>query len=129
MSPINILMIDHHAAFTAGTIAFLTLHPELKVVATAHDGEWGLLEAQVLRVDIVLVDLELHGFTGLETIRRLRALLPAAGIIALSLNDQNSHQQAALLAGADSFVSKARMTEDLPATIHRVGESYGLAPT
>ncbi len=129
MSALRILVIDHNAAFTASAVDFLNLRPGLKVVATAGDGEWGLLEAHVLHVDIVLVDLELYGLSGLETIRRLRALLPDAGIIAVALNNQNSHQQAALLAGADSFVAKARFTQDVPAAIHRVTASYGLVPT
>ncbi len=129
MSPIKILMIDHHAAFTASVVDFLTLYPELKVVAIAHDAEWGMLEAQVLGVDMILVDLELRGLSGLETIRRLRALHPTAGIIALSINEPSGRQQAALLAGADGFVSKADMPEDLLAALHRVGSSYGFIPT
>jgi two-component system nitrate/nitrite response regulator NarL len=125
MSLIRILLIDHQPAFVARTIDFLKWQPHLKVVATANDANWGLLEAQVLQIDLVLVDLELRGLGGLETIRRLRALLPVAGIIALAANDQNGHEQA-LAAGAEGFVFKSRVAEDLLGVITQVARTRDL---
>ncbi len=126
MPPINILLIDQHTAFLASAVAFLRLHLELKMVATAHNGETGLRTAFELQPDLILVGLELYDFAGLGIIRQLRASLPTAAIIALSLNGHDSHQQEALLAGADGFASKARILEDLLVTIQRVGQARGL---
>jgi len=123
MLPINILLINRHAALTASMVTYLKLHTDLKVVATAKDGERGLREAEALWLDMILVDLDPRRSSGLATIRHLRASLPAAGIIALSLHDHNGFQQAALVAGADDFVSKTRMVEDLVPTIQRVMHS------
>jgi DNA-binding NarL/FixJ family response regulator len=122
MSPIRVLLIDHHKAFTTSTIAFLKLHPDLKVVATANDGDMGLLEAEMLRLDVILVGLDFDGSAGLQTIRRLRTIAPEAGIIALSLNDQNAYRQAALAAGANGFVPKVRVVEELVLTIQQVAQ-------
>jgi DNA-binding NarL/FixJ family response regulator len=122
MSPIRVLLIDHHKAFTTSTIAFLKLHPDLKVVATANDGDMGLLEAEMLRLDVILVGLDFDGSAGLQTIRSLRTIVPEAGIIALSLNDQNAYRQAALAAGADGFVPKVRVVEELVLTIQHVAQ-------
>ncbi len=123
MPPISIVIIDDHAAFATSVECFLTVQPQLTVVAIAADGELGLAQAQRLRPDIALIDLELAGFTGLETIRRLRASLPAMGIIALSLRDQDVYWPAASAAGADDFVSKTRIIEELPAVIQQVGQT------
>lgn len=123
MLPISIVLIDGHAAFSANVEYFLRTQPQLAVVATALDGEMGLCQAERLHPDMTLIDLELVGFTGLEVIRRLRASLPAMGIIALSLGDQDPYRQAALGAGADAFVSKTRLIEELPAVIQQVGQA------
>jgi two-component system response regulator NreC len=127
MLPVNILLINRHTAFAASMVAYLTLYSELKVVAIARDGERGLRAAEALWLDMILVDLDPRGIgrasSGLATIRHLRASLPGAGIIAMSLHDHNGYQQAALLAGADDFVLKTRMTEDLVPTIQRVMQS------
>ena len=120
MLPAKILLINRHAAFTAGLVAYLSLHAELKVVATAKDGERGLRAAEALWLDVILVDLDPRVISGLPTIRHLRALRPATGIIALSVYDQDGYQRAALLAGADGFVAKTRVHEDLVPTIQRV---------
>ena len=123
MLPVKILLIDQHAVFTDSVISFLKLHSEFNVVATATNGKWGLLDAKELQLDVIIVGLELRGFRGLITIRRLRALYPTTGIIALSLYDHDSYQKAALSCGADDFVSKLRVVEDLVPAIQRVVQS------
>jgi CheY-like chemotaxis protein len=50
---------------------------------------------------------------GLETISRLRNMLPGVGIIALTLLEGNAYRQAALAAGADDLVPKAELITDL----------------
>ena len=76
----------------------------------------------MLRLDVILVGLDFDGSAGLQTIRRLRTIAPEAGIIALSLNDQNAYRQAALAAGADGFVPKVRVVEELVLTIQQVAQ-------
>jgi DNA-binding NarL/FixJ family response regulator len=120
MLPVKILLIDQHAVFTDSVIGFLKLHSEFKVVATATIGKWRLLDAKALQLDVIIVGLEQRGFRGLITIRRLRDLYPTTGIIALSLYDHDSYQKAALSSGADDFVSKLRVVEDLVPAIQRV---------
>ncbi len=123
MSPISLLLIDDHAAFSSSIEFFLKYRPQLKMAATAIDLTAGLNQARTLQPDITLIDLELNGFTGLEAIRRLRTLLPEMGIIALSLVDQAAYREAALAAGADDFVSKTRVAEDLLAAIQNVSQA------
>ena len=123
MLPVKILVIDQHAVFTDSVISFLKLHSEFKVVATATSSTRGLLEAKALQLDVIIVGLELRGFRGLTTIRRLRDICPTTGIIALSLHDHDSYQRAALTSGADDFVSKLRIVEDLVPAIQRVVQS------
>ena len=122
MFPVNILLIEHHAAFQESVATFLTLYADLKVVATAKNVERALCETETLVLDVILVDLDLRSTGRLSVLRQLRNSLPEAGIIALSLQDQDFYQQAVLLAGADEFVSKMRVVEDLVPTIQRVAQ-------
>jgi DNA-binding NarL/FixJ family response regulator len=120
MFPVKILLIDRHAVFTDGVASLLRLQSEFIVVATATNSEGGLREARVRRLDVIIVGLESRGARGLITIKRLRASCPSTGIIALSLHDHASYQRAALSSGADDFVSKLRVVEDLVPAIQRV---------
>jgi len=63
------------------------------------------------------------GLSGLETIPRLRAMLPEVSIIALTLLDAKVYRQAALAAGADDFVPKANLSTDLLPAIRRVAKT------
>ncbi len=65
------------------------------------------------------------GLSGLDTIPRLRAMLPNALIIALTMMEPNTHRQTSLDAGADEFISKAQMdTELLPALQRLLNERH-----
>jgi DNA-binding NarL/FixJ family response regulator len=62
---------------------------------------------------VILIGLDGPGLTGLETISRLRNMLPDVGIITLTLLEDNAFRQAAMAAGADHLVRKAELVTDL----------------
>ena len=120
---ISILLVDDHEAFVHVATEFLQRHDDLTVVGVARGGEEALAQAQNLRPLVVLIDLHMPGLSGLETIPRLRAMLPEAGIIALTLLDAKAYRRAALAAGADDFVLKANLSTDLLPAIRRVAKT------
>jgi DNA-binding NarL/FixJ family response regulator len=122
-SKIRVLLVDDHEAFLRVATEFLQRHDELTVVGVARGGEEALAQAQDLQPGIVLIDLNMPGLGGLETIPRLRAMLPKAGIIALTLLDPKAYRQAALAAGADDFVRKANLSTELLPAIRRVAKT------
>jgi len=117
---ISVLLVDDHEAFLRVATEFLQRHDELTLVGAAHGGEEALAQAQDPRPQVVLINLNMPGLSGLETIPRLRAMLPEVGIIALTLLDPKVFRQAALAAGADDFVPKANLSTDLLPAIRRV---------
>jgi DNA-binding NarL/FixJ family response regulator len=120
---IRVLLVDDHEAFLRVATEFLKRHNELNklaVVGVARGGEEALTLAQDLRPQVILIDLNMPGLNGLETIPRLRAMLPEAGIIALTLLDPKVYRQAALAAGADDFVPKGNLSTDLLPAIRQV---------
>lgn len=98
----------------------LQRHDDLVVIGTASGGEASLDKAQSLRPQVVLMDLQMPGLSGLETRPRLRSAMPRVGVIALTLMDGKEYRKAALAAGADDFVSKDRVNIDLVSAIRRV---------
>jgi DNA-binding NarL/FixJ family response regulator len=123
MKPISVLLVDDNPAFLRIATRFLQRHDDTVVIGTADGGEEALALAQDLQPDIVLVDLAMPGVSGLDTIPRLRAILPKVGIIALTVLDTNSYLQAAIEAGANDFVPKASLNTDLLPAIRRVAQT------
>jgi DNA-binding NarL/FixJ family response regulator len=120
---IRVLLVDDHESFLRVATEFLQRHHELAIAGALRGGEEALAQAQDLQPQVVLIDLNMPGLNGLETISRLRATLPEVGIIALTLLDVNTYRQPALAAGADDFVRKAKLTTDLLPAIRQVAQT------
>jgi DNA-binding NarL/FixJ family response regulator len=73
-----------------------------------------------LKPALVLIDLGLRDPPGLEVLQQLRRVLPAAGMIALGRRNVAGYRRAAMQAGADEFVVKADVSDELIPAIRRV---------
>jgi DNA-binding NarL/FixJ family response regulator len=114
---IRVLVVDDNEAFLRVATDFLQRHDDLIVVGAICGGEEVLAQAQDLGPQVILIGLEA---SDLETISRLRKVLPGVGIIALTLLEGNAYRQAAMAAGADDLVRKAELTTELLPAIRRV---------
>ena len=122
-SKIRVLVVDDNEAFLRVATDFLQRQHELTVVGAICGSEEALAQAQDLQPQVILIGLDMPGLTGLETISRLRNVLPGVGIIALTLLEGNAYRQAALAAGADDLVPKAELTTELLPAIRRVTQA------
>jgi two-component system nitrate/nitrite response regulator NarL len=123
MEPISVMLIDDNPGFLRATTQFLEVQKDMTVVGTAEGGLEALEKAQKLQPQVILVDLAMPGMPGLETIPRLRQLLPNAGIIALTVMNTSSFRRAALDAGADHFIPKPSMRTSLLPTIRKIAKN------
>jgi DNA-binding NarL/FixJ family response regulator len=114
---IRVLVVDDNEAFLRVATDFLQRHDDLIVVGAICGSEEALAQAQDLGPQVILIGLDKPG---LETISRLRKVLPVVGIIALTLLEGNAYRQAAMAAGADDLVPKAELTAELLPAIRRV---------
>ena len=119
---ISVLLVDDNSVFRDLAVRFLRTLPGIVVAGTATGGAEGLVRAQELHPDLVVMDLHMRDENGLQVIPRLRALLPQIGIIALSLLDPDGFRQATLRVGADEFVDKMTMSNDLLPAMQRVAQ-------
>ncbi|MBL8883686.1 MAG: two-component system response regulator NarL [Hyphomicrobium sp.] len=110
---IKIVLIDDHPLFRKGVRQMISDHPRFKVVGEAASGQQGLDMAQALRPDMVLIDINMKGMSGLETLRRLKATDLHARYIILTVSNSEEDLIEALRVGADGYLLKDMEPEDL----------------
>lgn len=94
----------------------------LTVVGTSLDEGDALAQARRIRPHIILLSLEQHFREGLQLIPRLRIALPHVRIIVLGSHDMPDYRRLALEAGADAFVAKVALNDELLHTIRRIAQ-------
>lgn len=92
------------------------------IVGTAVNGEEALEKAPSLKPDLILIDIRMPVMSGLEAIPRLRSLLPSAGIIVLTVLDEEAYRVVSTDIGADAYVNKSQLINQLPVVMQRVVE-------
>ncbi|XOI97869.1 response regulator [Paenibacillus polymyxa] len=118
--PITILLADDHAMVRRGLHVFLTTQQDMEVVGEASNGQEALAQAELLKPDVVLMDLHMPVMDGIETARRLRALMPATRIIVLTSFSDQDHVVPAVRAGVKGYLLKDIEPEDLAVAIRNV---------
>ena len=117
---IRVLCVDDHPIVRDGIAAIINLQPDMSLVgATATAGE-ALKRFSELRPDVALVDLRLPDMDGFDLIKRLKDMHPNARVIVLSSHEGDVDIQRALEAGAQGYVVKGIVREELLETIRGV---------
>jgi DNA-binding NarL/FixJ family response regulator len=130
LNPIRILVVDDHSIVREGLSAILDKHATLKVVGAAATGTDGLRQAQLLRPDIVIMDLVLPDMNGTEAASRIMASLPLTRVIILSACRTAEHVYRAIRAGARGYVVKSALCDELKSAIDCVmGDRQFISPS
>ncbi len=116
--PIHTLIADDSAVALETLGSFLNMHDSFSVVGVAHNGAQAVRLAEALHPDLVLMDLQMPEMNGLEATKRLKAQTDAPCIIILTASDSALLRAAASAVGADGFVSKPDLFEQLPLLLH-----------
>jgi NarL family two-component system response regulator LiaR len=124
-NPIRVLIADDHAIVRKGLCALLATEPGIEVVGEAEDGEAAIGQAQLLRPDVVLMDLVMPGTDGLEATRRITLDQPGVRVLVLTSFAGDDKVFPAIKAGAQGYLLKDLGPEELVAAIEQVhrGES------
>ena len=120
MDPIRVLLVDDHAVVRAGLRALLEAEGDITVVGEAGTGEEGVLKAQGLRPDVVLMDLSMPGGGGLEATRRIVALEQVIRVLVLTVHEEEEHLLPVLDAGGSGYVTKQSADHELVEAIRTV---------
>lgn len=110
---IRVLCVDDHPIVREGVAAIIDLQPDMTMAGTASTGGEALQRFAELAPDIVLVDLRLPDMSGFDVIKRIKAAAPAARLIVLSSHEGDVDIQRALEAGAQGYVVKGILRDEL----------------
>ncbi len=116
---IRILLIDDHTLFRSGVRALLQRQADFEVVDEAADGVEGIKRAKRHRPDVILLDLNMPGLSGLEALQLLTEDLPECAVIVLTVSEEGEELACALRSGARGYLIKNIETEALTSAIRR----------
>jgi len=119
---IRILLADDHNIMRRGLRLLLERQPEFEVVGEAADGRQAVEGVEATKPDVTLLDIAMPNMSGIEAAQRIRALLPQAAIIILSMHSDEGYVLRALKAGAKGYLLKDSAENDLIEAIKAVAE-------
>lgn len=127
-SLVRVLIADDHPLMREGIAACLAAHGGIEVVAQAGSGDEAIAAFARHRPDVTLVDLQMPGKDGIETIRALRALQADARLIVLTTFGGDARVAAALNAGAAAYLLKSMPGRQLADTVCEVYRGVHVMP-
>jgi DNA-binding NarL/FixJ family response regulator len=117
---IKILIADDHKIMRDGLRSLLEEQPDMEVVAEAENGQMAVQLAQERKPDVVIMDINMPDFNGIEATRQMIATLPEVKVIALSMHSDRRLVLGMLRAGASGYLLKDCAFEELARAIETV---------
>ena len=108
-----VLIVEDHAPLRALLRDWLAMALSPDHVVEATDSLEAVERAATLRPQVVIVDLDGQRTNGHETLRRIKAAVPGARLVALALHDDRHHRADAARAGAGAYVAKSVLQAEL----------------
>jgi DNA-binding NarL/FixJ family response regulator len=119
-STIRILCIDDHPIVLEGLMGVMGLQPDFTVVGTATSGKEAVKLFDVLRPEIVLLDVKLRDMTGFEVMQQILKIQADAHIVMLTSLEGDADIERALAMGARGYVVKGATRDELARAIRSV---------
>jgi DNA-binding NarL/FixJ family response regulator len=114
------LVADDSPAYLRALCAFLQEQPNVKVVATARDGQEALDLALSLQPELVLLDVQMPRMNGVEAASELGRQCPAMCVVMVTAFDTPELRQACMKCGARGFIQKDFLRQQLPTLLRQV---------
>lgn len=128
--PIRVVIADDHALYRQSLQLVITLDRDIEVVALASDGQEALHRVRESCPDVLVLDLQMPKLSGLEAIRAISQQSPTTRILMLTMSEDPASAVAALLGGADGYVTKDASGEQVAEAIRELHRGRNrLAPT
>jgi DNA-binding NarL/FixJ family response regulator len=125
----RVLLVDDHDLFRTG-LRNLLEEQSIQVVGESDNGTDALRLVREVAPDVVVMDLNMPGISGVEATRQISMIAPLARVLVLTISDQDSDVMEAILAGACGYLLKDASISELLSGIHAAaaGESL-VSPT
>jgi DNA-binding NarL/FixJ family response regulator len=121
----RVLLVDDNDLFRQGLRTLLE-EEGVDVVGEASTGRDALVELRVLAPDVVVMDLNMPGISGVEAIREMAMIAPTARVLVLTASDGDADVMDAILAGASGYLLKDSSLPELMAGIRATASGESL---
>ncbi len=126
MKTIKVLIVDDHTLFRQGIAAVLVNQKDLKVVGEASDGLEAVEKARKITPDVILMDLNMPRYSGLEAIQALQAEMPEVNVLVLTVSEMEADLFAAVKFGAKGYLLKKAEPDELIDAIFHIAQGEAI---
>mgnify|MGYP000026487319 FL=1 len=116
----DLLIVDDHEIVRAGIKRLVENTPNLNIVADLGSGEEAYQFLQKNIVDLIIMDVSMPGKGGIETTNQIKKRYPKIKILMLSMHDNAMIIEKAMKAGADGYILKNDLSDDLLNAVEKV---------
>ena len=116
----DLLIVDDHEIVRAGIKRLVENTPNLNIVADLGSGEEAYHFLQKNTVDLIIMDVSMPGKGGIETTNQIKKRYPKIKILMLSMHDNAMIIEKAMKAGADGYILKNDLSDDLLNAVEKV---------
>ena len=116
----RVFIADDHAIVREGLRRILAADASIEVVGEGKDGREVLDAVRAGGFDVLLLDLQMPGRSGVDLIKQLKSERPALRVLVLSMHDEQQYAERAIRAGAAGYLTKDTAAKQLVTAIDRV---------
>jgi DNA-binding NarL/FixJ family response regulator len=126
MKMVKVILVDDHAVVRSGVRRLLEDQDDLKVIAEADNGDDAYKLFHKMHPDVLLMDMNMPGSSGLATLGQIIARYPNAKVVMFSMHSEVTFAVQAITAGAKGYVLKSSTSEEVITAVRQVaaGMSY-----
>ena len=117
---IRILIVDDHPVVRAGLTSMLGTQAELEVIGSASSGEEALAKLSQVEPDVLLLDLRMHGMSGVDTLMAMKRSAHDVRVIILTSFETDEDIYRAVQAGAHGYLLKDTSLREMVEAIRTV---------
>jgi CheY-like chemotaxis protein len=125
----RILIADDHEVMRRGVRGLLESHNEWAVCGEAFEGKEAVVKSRELRPDLIIMDINMPGLTGIAAAQQIRRENPSAKILFFSVHESAQTVREVINAGAQGYVAKSRAGHDLVDAVRNVLDGGTFFPT
>jgi len=116
----RVLIVDDHPVFRTGLAGLVNLEKDLTICGEAQDATQAMKALELLKPDLVLMDLSLPGKSGLELLKDFRAMSPRTPVLMISMHDETLYAERVIRAGGKGYIMKQEGPERIIQGIRKV---------
>lgn len=122
----RVVLADDHTLVRSGIRRILEAQPGFEVVGEASNGAEALALVRGAAPDVIVLDLNMPGTSGLDVLAALKAARPSLRVVVLTMHAGREYVARAMKGGADAYLLKDSAVQDLVAAVEAVlaGRSY-----